>query len=325
MPVAIPTWRKVLLMPEAMPLREWCTTPMAVEASGGLIIPMPAPASTKPGIRVVQPEVGVDGGHRQQPGATSSRPRPEQQPDRHAHAQPPGDRRDDERQQRHRQEAQAGLQRAVAEHVLDVERQVQEHREHRRRDRERDDARAGERRPAEQREVEHRPLLARARRRRTARAAPRRRSGRRRSRVEPQPFSLPWTSANTSRNSEPENVTRPAQSTPARVRVARLGDLRERQEHGRRSPIGTLTKKIHSQPIARGDQRRRRPGRPRPPRRSRPPNTPKATPRSLPWKAVGDQRQRGGEHHRPARALHGAREVQHERACPTARRRPRRP
>ena len=36
MPVAIPTWRKVLLMPEAMPLRAGGTTPIAVEASGGV-------------------------------------------------------------------------------------------------------------------------------------------------------------------------------------------------------------------------------------------------------------------------------------------------
>ena len=53
-------------MPEAMPLREWWTTPTAVEASGGLISPTPAPARMKPGISVVQPEVGVDRGHREQ-------------------------------------------------------------------------------------------------------------------------------------------------------------------------------------------------------------------------------------------------------------------
>ena len=85
------------------------------------------------------------------PPPTSSRPVPSSRRTGTRTRQPPGDRRDDERQQRDRQEAQAGLQRAVAEHVLDVERQVQEHREHRRRERERDDARAGERRAAEQR------------------------------------------------------------------------------------------------------------------------------------------------------------------------------
>ena len=86
MPVAMPTWRKVLLMPEAMPLREWCTTPTAVEASGGLISPMPAPASTKPGISTVQSELGVDGGHRQQAGADEQQADAEQQAHGHAHA-----------------------------------------------------------------------------------------------------------------------------------------------------------------------------------------------------------------------------------------------
>ena len=51
MPVAIPTWRKVELMPEAMPARCGGTTPTAVEASGGFTIPAPAPATIIPGIR----------------------------------------------------------------------------------------------------------------------------------------------------------------------------------------------------------------------------------------------------------------------------------
>ena len=59
MPVAIPTCRKVELTPEAMPERSGVTTPTAVEASGTLIRPMPRPATTRPGIRWVQPSVGV--------------------------------------------------------------------------------------------------------------------------------------------------------------------------------------------------------------------------------------------------------------------------
>ena len=51
MPVAIPTWRKVELMPEAIPARCGGTTPTAVEASGGFTIPAPAPATIIPGIR----------------------------------------------------------------------------------------------------------------------------------------------------------------------------------------------------------------------------------------------------------------------------------
>ncbi len=75
-PVAIPTWRKVLLIPEAMPLREWCTTPTAVDASGGLIMPMPAPASTKPGISVVHPEFASIAVMLRRPPLTSRRPEP---------------------------------------------------------------------------------------------------------------------------------------------------------------------------------------------------------------------------------------------------------
>ena len=86
MPVAMPTWRKVLLMPEAMPLRAWCTTPMAVEASGGLTRPMPAPASTKPGISTVQVELASTAVIVSRPTPTRIRPAAEQQPHGHAHA-----------------------------------------------------------------------------------------------------------------------------------------------------------------------------------------------------------------------------------------------
>ena len=51
MPVAIPAWRKVLLMPEAIPLRAGGTTPTEVVAITGLAIPTPAPAMMNPGIR----------------------------------------------------------------------------------------------------------------------------------------------------------------------------------------------------------------------------------------------------------------------------------
>ena len=97
MPVAMPTWRKVLLMPEAMPLREWCTTPTAVEASGGLIRPTPTPASRKPGISVVQPELASTAVIASSPPLDEQQPDAEQQAHRYAHAEPARDRRDDER------------------------------------------------------------------------------------------------------------------------------------------------------------------------------------------------------------------------------------
>ena len=57
-PVAMPTCRNVLLVPDAMPDRSGGTTLTAVEASAGLVSPMPMPPSTKPGRSSVQPESG---------------------------------------------------------------------------------------------------------------------------------------------------------------------------------------------------------------------------------------------------------------------------
>ncbi len=129
--------------------------------------------------------------------------------------------------------------------------------------------------------------------------------------MEPQPFSLPWISANTSRNSEPENVTRPIQSTPV-ASGSRDSPTWVSVTNTAITPIGTLTKKIHSQPMPEvitppttGPTATAAP--------ITPPNTPKATPRSLALERLCDQRQRGREHHRAAGALHGAGEVQRQR------------
>ena len=48
MPVAMPTWRKVELIPEPMPARCGGTTLTAVEASGALTSATPTPATMKP-------------------------------------------------------------------------------------------------------------------------------------------------------------------------------------------------------------------------------------------------------------------------------------
>src|SRR4051794_20226491 len=50
-PVAIPTCRKVELIPLAMPARTGSTTPTAVDASGTLMKPAPTPATRKPGMK----------------------------------------------------------------------------------------------------------------------------------------------------------------------------------------------------------------------------------------------------------------------------------
>ena len=82
MPVAMPTWRKVLLAPEAMPLRWGGTTAMADDASTGLTVPMPIPATMNPGSSTVHAEpawMTVINAH---PTAISSHPGAEQAPGR---------------------------------------------------------------------------------------------------------------------------------------------------------------------------------------------------------------------------------------------------
>ena len=57
-PVAIPTWRKVVLIPEPMPDFSTGTTAIAAWPMPGLVMPMPMPATRKPTSSVVQPESG---------------------------------------------------------------------------------------------------------------------------------------------------------------------------------------------------------------------------------------------------------------------------
>src|ERR1035441_10775810 len=70
MPVAIPTWRKVLAEPEDMPLRSGGTTDTVTEASTGLVIPTPIPATTKPGRSTGHVESAGPWSRGPQPGVT---------------------------------------------------------------------------------------------------------------------------------------------------------------------------------------------------------------------------------------------------------------
>ena len=99
MPVAMPTWRKVLLIPEAVPLRRGSTTPIAAVASGGFTQPMPMPGHDE------ARAAASSSRRRESMPPISSRPMPDQhQPaaEERAHGQPldqlAGDRRDHERE-----------------------------------------------------------------------------------------------------------------------------------------------------------------------------------------------------------------------------------
>ena len=72
----MPTWRKVLLIPEPIPLRARGTTPTAVWASDGLTMPTPMPARTKPGISAVHSVSVSTPRIRRSATATSASPAP---------------------------------------------------------------------------------------------------------------------------------------------------------------------------------------------------------------------------------------------------------
>src|SRR5262249_61638217 len=97
MPVAMPTCRNVLLIPAAIPLMRGSTTPTAVEASGGLISPMPTPATQKPGSSADHPDVVVNPGMSRSGAPARTSPPPEEHrigspPHHRPGAGPPADR-----------------------------------------------------------------------------------------------------------------------------------------------------------------------------------------------------------------------------------------
>ncbi len=86
-PVAMPTWRKVELIPDAIPLRCGGTTPIAAEASDGLTNPMPAPATMNPGSSAVQCECALEVAYQQQADADQRESNAQEQADGHARGQ----------------------------------------------------------------------------------------------------------------------------------------------------------------------------------------------------------------------------------------------
>ena len=74
MPVAMPTWRKVELMPDAMPARRGSTTPTAAVASAGLTSADAAAGDHEAGQQRGPVVAGLQAAHQQQPGADEREP-----------------------------------------------------------------------------------------------------------------------------------------------------------------------------------------------------------------------------------------------------------
>ena len=166
MPSEPPTCRIALITAEPTPALSTGTEPIAAAVVGAIVSPIPRPPTTRPGtidqkveLSSSVPKSSSETGEQGHPGA-----------DQPARAdpvgQPPRERRDQDDQHRHRQERRPGLDRAVAEDVLDEQRVVEEDPEHREPDEGHRRVRPAEGRVAEEREVEHREPLPRLEQRR---------------------------------------------------------------------------------------------------------------------------------------------------------------
>ena len=323
MPVAIPSWRKVLLIPDAMPARSWRTVETAVDASGALTIPIPMPPITKPGQQARPVRAGVDAAHRPHRDRVQRQPGAEQDPDRHARREPARDRRGDERDQAQRQEAEARLQRREPDDVLQVERQVEEHREHRRGDREGGRLRADERGPGEEREVDHRRRVSRvcdATKTTSSTAAAAKSAEDHAAR----PAALVALDQREDQAEEAADQRHEAERVePAVLGVARLAHLLRRERDG-----GGADREVDEEDPAPREPRGEhaageRADRDRGADRRAP--DPERGAALLAVELLRDQRERGREHHRAADSLHAAGDDQEERVVGERRRRARRP
>ena len=105
-PVAIPTWRKVVLIPEPIPDFSTGTTAIAAWPIPGLVDADPDPGEDEAGQQRRPARVRRDAVHQQQADPDHGQPDAEQDPDRDPVRERAGDRGDDEAEHGQRQEAQ---------------------------------------------------------------------------------------------------------------------------------------------------------------------------------------------------------------------------
>ena len=109
-PVAIPTWRKVVLIPEPIPDFSTGTTAIAAWPIPGLVVPDPDPGGDEAGQQRRPVRVGRDPVHQQEADADDARPVPSRTRIGIC-ARARRDRGDDEAEHGQRQEAQPRLER----------------------------------------------------------------------------------------------------------------------------------------------------------------------------------------------------------------------
>src|SRR4051812_38059431 len=92
-PAAMPSWRALLLTPEAILLWRGGTTASAATVTVGLTSPEPAPQTTSPGDQVGPRAVRVDAVHRDQPTGTQRQGAGQRASDAEARGAPRGQQR----------------------------------------------------------------------------------------------------------------------------------------------------------------------------------------------------------------------------------------
>ncbi len=253
----------------------------------------------------------VEPAHEQQSRADDDQARPDEQPDRHPRGQPARHGGGDQDAAGDHHQPHAGSQRRVAENVLQVQHEIEQHREDRGAEPERRDRAAAEGRQLEQQHVEHRLRTAQFHQDEDGQQ-----HGRQGEAAEDQAVG----EGPLVRLDEPVDQARQRHREereagpvgPAGPRRARLGHLGQRDDDGREAD-----RRVHEEDPAPGEAGGQQPAEQRPDGHCQAGHRSPHAERDaavLAAEGVRQQRQRYREHDRPADSLQGAGQLQHHRA-----------
>ena len=155
-PTARPSWRAVLLMPEASPPCAGGSTPRCAKVASGLASPVPAPTATRPASRCTHDESASTPVISSSPPAVRPIPSASVPVNGARPVSRPATSELAKADERERRQPQPDLDRAAAGDLEQEQRQVDEDAERAARQRDDDHRRAEERAVAEQAQVEHR-------------------------------------------------------------------------------------------------------------------------------------------------------------------------